>query len=65
MEKIMHKPLLPRVSLSYRLLSWEFFLLLITAAVFVINSLASPYFLDPWNLSVNVSKPTRTAVPSP
>jgi rhamnose transport system permease protein len=47
----MHKPLLPRVSLSYRLLSWEFFLLLITAAVFVINSLASPYFLDPWNLS--------------
>ncbi len=51
MEKIMHKPLLPRVSLSYRLLSWEFFLLLITAAVFVINSLASPYFLDPWNLS--------------
>ncbi|MCP8688841.1 ABC transporter permease [Marinobacterium sedimentorum] len=51
MEKLMHKPLLPRVSLSYRLLSWEFFLLLITAAVFVINSLASPYFLDPWNLS--------------
>jgi rhamnose transport system permease protein len=51
MEKIMHTPLLHKVSLSNRLLSWEFFLLLITAAVFVINSLASPYFLDPWNLS--------------
>jgi len=45
------KPQLPRIGLSGRLRSWEFFLLLITAAVFLLNSLASPYFLDPWNLS--------------
>jgi rhamnose transport system permease protein len=53
MDKIMHKPrtLLPALGLSRRLLSWEFFLLLITAVVFGLNSLASPYFLDPWNLS--------------
>ncbi|MEZ5477682.1 MAG: ABC transporter permease [Thiolinea sp.] len=42
---------MPRTRWLGRFLSWEFFLLLITALVFVINSLASPYFLDPWNLS--------------
>ncbi len=31
--------------------SWESLLLLVLAAVFTINSFASPYFLDPWNLS--------------
>ncbi|MEJ8472834.1 ABC transporter permease [Roseibium algae] len=31
--------------------SWELLLLVVAAAVFVTNSLASPYFLDPWNLS--------------
>ncbi len=42
---------LPSTSIKQRLMSWEFFLLLITAAVCVANSFASPYFLDPWNLS--------------
>lgn len=31
--------------------SWESLLFLVLAAVFTINSVASPYFLDPWNLS--------------
>lgn len=34
-----------------RLLCWEGFLLAVTLAVFIANSLASPYFLDIWNLS--------------
>ncbi len=33
------------------LASWESFLLLTVVIVFVLNSLASPYFLDPWSLS--------------
>ncbi|WP_305984572.1 ABC transporter permease [Roseibium sp. MMSF_3544] len=33
------------------LASWELLLLGVAIAVFVINSFASPYFLDPWNLS--------------
>ena len=37
---------------SARLLrSWEALLLAVAVAVFIVNSLASPYFLDPWNLS--------------
>ena len=31
--------------------SWEALLLVVAVAVFAINSVASPYFLDPWNLS--------------
>ena len=31
--------------------SWEMLLLLVAIAIFVVNSLASPYFLDPWSLS--------------
>lgn len=31
--------------------SWESLLLIVLAAVFTVNSFASPYFLDPWNLS--------------
>ncbi|KGJ02729.1 monosaccharide ABC transporter membrane protein, CUT2 family (TC 3.A.1.2.-) [Paracoccus halophilus] len=31
--------------------SWEMLLLIVAAAIFIANSLASPYFLDPWNLS--------------
>jgi rhamnose transport system permease protein len=31
--------------------SWESLLLVVLAAVFTLNSFASPYFLDPWNLS--------------
>ena len=34
-----------------RLLCWEGFLLAVTLAVFIANSLASPYFLNIWNLS--------------
>ncbi|WP_127902480.1 ABC transporter permease [Solirhodobacter olei] len=31
--------------------SWEFLLALVAVAIFIANSLASPYFLNPWNLS--------------
>ncbi len=31
--------------------SWQTLLLLVAAAIFVANSLASPYFLSPWSLS--------------
>ncbi len=31
--------------------SWEVLLLVVAALIFVANSFASPYFLDPWNLS--------------
>lgn len=31
--------------------SWEALLLVVAVAIFVFNSFASPYFLDPWNLS--------------
>ncbi|MDD2868304.1 ABC transporter permease [Neomegalonema sp.] len=34
-----------------RLKSWETLLLAVAAAIFTFNALASPYFLDPWNLS--------------
>ena len=37
--------------LSRALKSWEALLLVVAVAIFVANSLASPYFLDPWNLS--------------
>ena len=52
MEKII-KPSsdMPGTSFISRLVSWEFFLLLTAMLVFGLNSLASPYFLDPWNLS--------------
>ncbi len=36
---------------SRALKSWEALLLVVAAAIFVANALASPYFLDPWNLS--------------
>ena len=31
--------------------SWEALLLVVAIAIFTLNSFASPYFLDPWNLS--------------
>lgn len=31
--------------------SWEMLLFVVAVGIFVANSLASPYFLDPWNLS--------------
>ncbi|MBO0344043.1 ABC transporter permease [Roseibium sp. CAU 1637] len=33
------------------LTSWELLLLVVAVMVFITNSFASPYFLDPWNLS--------------
>ncbi|MBL0407103.1 ABC transporter permease [Microvirga aerilata] len=42
-----------RLSTPFRRLlgSWEVLLLAVTIAIFIANSLASPHFLDPWNLS--------------
>jgi len=37
--------------LQRRLKSWETLLLLVAIAIFIANSLASPYFLNAWNLS--------------
>jgi rhamnose transport system permease protein len=31
--------------------SWESLLFVVVVAIFIVNSFASPYFLDPWNLS--------------
>jgi rhamnose transport system permease protein len=31
--------------------SWESLLFAVMVAIFIVNSIASPYFLDPWNLS--------------
>lgn len=33
------------------LASWEFLLLIVAILIFMLNTKASPYFLDPWNLS--------------
>ena len=37
--------------LARAVLRWETLLVLVAALVFVLNSFASPYFLNPWNLS--------------
>lgn len=34
-----------------RLKSWESLLLVVAVTIFFLNSMASPWFLDPWNLS--------------
>lgn len=60
------KSQMPRRSVRDFFLSWEFFLGLITVLVFVANSYASPYFLDPWNLSdatFNFSEKALVALP--
>ena len=36
---------------SRALKSWESLLLVVAVAIFLLNAMASPYFLDPWNLS--------------
>jgi rhamnose transport system permease protein len=36
---------------SKTFLSWEALLVAVAVAVFVVNAIASPYFLNPWNLS--------------
>ncbi len=54
MDQVMTQSAVPnRRAARWRsnLLRWETFLLLVTALVFLFNSFASPYFLDPWNLS--------------
>ncbi|AJQ96580.1 ribose/xylose/arabinose/galactoside ABC-type transport system, permease component [Gynuella sunshinyii YC6258] len=54
MDQVMkHHPVPDSLSTPVRryLFRWEIFLLLVIAMVFILNSLASPYFLDPWNLS--------------
>lgn len=38
-------------AMSRLLLRWEVLLAVVALAIFVVNSLASPWFLDPWNLS--------------
>lgn len=40
-----------RATFLQRLLCWEGFLLAVTLAVFIANAVASPWFLDIWNLS--------------
>ncbi len=40
-----------RSSLRRTLASWEFLLLGVAILIFLLNTQASPYFLDPWNLS--------------
>ncbi len=40
-----------RGRLARALRSWEALLLVVAVAIFVTNAFASPYFLDPWNLS--------------
>ncbi|RUW37524.1 MULTISPECIES: ABC transporter permease [unclassified Mesorhizobium] len=37
--------------LSSAIFSWEALLVVIAVLIFAVNSLASPYFLDPWSLS--------------
>lgn len=52
MTKMIKPPLnMPGTGFIGHLISWEFFLLLAVILVFGLNSIASPYFLDPWNLS--------------
>ena len=40
-----------RSPLERRLRGWESLLMLVAIVIFIVNSLASPYFLDAWNLS--------------
>ena len=40
-----------RSPMEQKLKSWETLLLLVAIAIFVVNSFASPYFLNAWNLS--------------
>jgi rhamnose transport system permease protein len=38
-------------SLAQRLMRWELILFIVALAIFLFNANASPYFLNPWNLS--------------
>ncbi len=46
-----HIPDRLRSPLQDKLVSWESLLLAVAIAIFIVNSLASPYFLNAWNLS--------------
>lgn len=48
--------------LTRALKSWEALLLAVAVAIFTANSFASPYFLDPWNLSDATFNFTEKAV---
>lgn len=48
---VRHIPDRLRSPLEARLKSWESLLLIVAVAIFVLNSFASPYFLNAWNLS--------------
>src|SRR5690606_35820967 len=59
-EEIKTVPAVPGI--FQRLLCWEGFLLAVTLAVFVVNALASPYFLNVWNLSDETFNFTEKAI---
>ena len=44
-------PARPPATPGQRLMRWEVMLLVVAGAIFLFNANASPYFLDPWNLS--------------
>ena len=50
-SRVRHVPDRLHGSLRRVLGSWESLLLVVAIAIFIFNSFASPYFLDPWNLS--------------
>jgi rhamnose transport system permease protein len=53
MNTVTGRPIPDRLGSGWKrgLQSWEMLLLLVAVAIFIANSFASPYFLDPWNLS--------------
>jgi rhamnose transport system permease protein len=53
MSDIVHRNIPDRLDKPFRsaVFSWEALLVLVAVAIFVINSLASPYFLNAWSLS--------------
>ena len=68
MEQIMSRTIPNTLStpVKHYLFRWETFLLLVAVAVFIANSFASPYFLDPWSLSdatFNFSEKAIIALP--
>jgi rhamnose transport system permease protein len=53
MSDIVHRNIPDRLDKPFRsaVFSWEALLVLVAVAIFIINSLASPYFLNAWSLS--------------
>jgi rhamnose transport system permease protein len=48
-NRVIPDRLTSRLSRAFK--SWEALLFAVGVAIFIVNSFASPYFLDPWNLS--------------